>query len=277
MPPHPLCEILPLVVSHDTTLREKKRKKSFKKFKFPKRPKRKMPRHPLRKNGCSPPIKRDQILGALNVISITIAYYVMCVCVAKEEDDASAIAIAIHGVAFVVTLVLWILAETIDPASQGTCGGLPCYKHTESRYDREMGKKIPGLDHHCKWLGTAIGSRNYGIFFSLICSLLVQYTIQLTFGIVFLILYDDDLPWWGIMLILFHEVWCVICLYFDGNLVVFHIQLMREGKTSYEWLLEQARKRTAKRRNERSHQKEQKEKPSKPENVDVEIPQASEK
>ena len=234
-----------------------------------------MPKHPLRKNGFSPPIKRDQILGALNVISITIAYVVMCVCVARvpeDEDDIVTVAIAIHGAAFIVTLMLWISAEMIDPASEGSCGRLPCYRHTESRYDREMGKKIPGLDHHCKWLGTAIGSRNYGIFFSLICSLFVQYTIQLTFGILFLIIYGDDMPWWGIMLIVFHELWCLTCLYFDGNLVVFHIQLMRQGKTSYEWLLEQARKRSAKRREERSRKQQQKGAPSEPAKVDVEMP-----
>ena len=204
------------------------------------------------------------------MIFITVAYYAMCVYVAKEDDDAL-IAISVHGVVFLVTLSLWIAAETIDPASEGSCGGLPCYKHTESRYDREMGKKIPGLDHHCKWLGTAIGSRNYGIFFCLICSLFVQYMLQFTVGIVFLIIYGEDLPWWGIMLTVCHELWCLCCLYFDANLVVFHIQLMQQGKTSYEWLLEQARKKTAKRRAERNRKKQDDTTPSESTNIDVEV------
>ena len=37
-----------------------------------------------------------------------------------------------------------------------------------------------------------------------------------------LIIYGDDMPWWGIMLIVFHELWCLACLYFDGVRRVSH-------------------------------------------------------
>lgn len=150
-----------------------------------------MPKHRVRRNGCSPPIKRDQIVSVLNVLLISIVRleatnthraivfekkkptsrrqaFVTILATVFANDPTILICTLVPYVAILLTSIcLWVAAEMIDPATEG-CGGLPCFSHSESRYDREMGRNIPGLDHHCKWLNTAISRRNYGIFFALV-------------------------------------------------------------------------------------------------------------
>jgi len=214
-----------------------------------------MPKHKLRTNGFSPPYTRDQFAGAANVVAYSAAFYVMCIFV--PDTDALWKCVGVHVGVFGINLALWIAAELIDPATEG-CGGMPCFKHTESRYDREMGKKIPGLDHHCKWLNTAIGRRNYGIFFGLISMLFVQYLLQFAVGVGILIVYaKDDLPVWGSVLVAIHELWGACNCWFTLNLVLFHVELMYKGITSYDWMLAAAKAKRQKRKQNRAKKMEE--------------------
>jgi len=217
-----------------------------------------MPKHKLRRNGFSPPLTRDQIVGAVNVFGVSATYYIMVGVGFQDDENALFASVCVHMIVFATTLALWFAAECIDPSTEG-CGGLPCYRATESRYDRAMGKKIPGLDHHCRWLNTSIGRRNYGIFFSLICSLLVQYVVQIVVGIVLMVTREDDIPAWGFVLISIHELWSATCFYFDLKLVSFHIELMCRGITSYEWILRNAQEKTAEMKRRRAKRKQQQE------------------
>ena len=216
-----------------------------------------MPKHTLRKNGFSPPFTRDQIVGALNVFGISMTYYIM-VCIGfRDDENALFLSVFFHLAIFITTTSLWFAAEWIDPSTEG-CGGLPCFRATESRYDRAMGKKIPGLDHHCRWLNTSIGRRNYGIFFGLICMLLMQYIVQIVVGIALMVKREDDLSWWGFVLVSIHVLWSASCFYYDLKLVSFHIELMWRGITSYEWLLRNAQKKTAEMKKRRANTRKKK-------------------
>eukprot|EP00578_Thalassiosira_sp_NH16_P014712 CAMPEP_0181124912 /NCGR_PEP_ID=MMETSP1071-20121207/26754_1 /TAXON_ID=35127 /ORGANISM="Thalassiosira sp., Strain NH16" /LENGTH=311 /DNA_ID=CAMNT_0023210289 /DNA_START=554 /DNA_END=1489 /DNA_ORIENTATION=+ len=49
-------------------------------------------------------------------------------------------------------------------AEGAVCPSLKIRKIARSKYDRVSGRHVPRFDHHCGWLNTAIGERNYGAF-----------------------------------------------------------------------------------------------------------------
>jgi len=79
-----------------------------------------------------------------------------------------AIPLVLYTVAFATVLVCWAYCVGVDPALPG---GLPCRRmertQSQQRYCRQCRKVIPGLDHHCAWLNTCVGKRNYVPFFIL--------------------------------------------------------------------------------------------------------------
>ena len=77
----------------------------------------------------------------------------------------------IFGFDVFLTLVIlanYIFIEVTDPALEG---GIPCPCVAESQkgaqYDTAARKMIPGYDHHCSWLNTSIGKRNYVQFLTM--------------------------------------------------------------------------------------------------------------
>ncbi len=136
---------------------------------------------------------------------------------------------------------------------------LPC-RSMNAKHCRVCDKCVTGFDHHCKWLNTCVGKRNYRWFFATIltalmgASLLFMYSSSLF--IVYLVdrcqlCYDCDLPYNltlnenGTMLCDFqfsafgasmpHQVFPVLCVFIaflsalamvlDGHLVSLHLYL----------------------------------------------------
>jgi palmitoyltransferase ZDHHC9/14/18 len=52
---------------------------------------------------------------------------------------------------------------------------------------------ITEFDHHCVWLGTCIGKRNYGYFLGFIFSLLILILLSLYLGFASILLYRNEL------------------------------------------------------------------------------------
>eukprot|EP00941_MAST-03F_sp_MAST-3F-sp1_P004818 g4818.t1 len=164
-----------------------------------------------------------------------------------------------YTVLFLPVLILWFAAEVIDPSSEGSCTVRAFKNETTMRYDREMGKNIPGLDHHCKWLNTGIGCRNYLIFFVLIILIAILWTSQFLVGILILAIWNDTLEWGGYVLIGLHEALLLSFTWPVYQLIVFHVMLQRTGQSTYTYMANAAKKRSARRRQEREKREKEKE------------------
>ena len=92
--------------------------------------------------------------------------------------------------------ILWLLVEWLDPdgvkdwsAARCICP-MPCYLQEPNgkfgqrtvRWDRNMGKRIVGIDHWCKWLNTTINIRTYPLFIALVNVAGVQFIVQSVVG-----------------------------------------------------------------------------------------------
>jgi hypothetical protein len=122
-----------------------------------------------------------------------------------------------------------------------------------------MGKKIPGLDHHCKWLNTGIGRRNYLIFFALVSLIFVLWSGQWIVGLLVLIfsaIEENDDPSnasvrmgaGGYIAVALHQCTVAFFLFHVGQLILFHRMLQRTGQSTYGYMAAAAKKRTAARK-----------------------------
>jgi hypothetical protein len=106
-----------------------------------------------------------------------------------------------HFLLFLVACGSWYAVESIDPieiADQKT-NSLSCFDSSKvhTRYCGTCRKSVEGLDHHCVWLNTCIGAKNYLPFLSLTIFGFLQMTWQTV--VIFLSLtvwFKSDLKSW---------------------------------------------------------------------------------
>ena len=72
-----------------------------------------------------------------------------------------------------VAIAAWFYTSLVDAALPPSgveklcCVPFYCFKKAQlkKRYCAVTRKSVPGMDHYCRWMNTAIGSRNYVGFF----------------------------------------------------------------------------------------------------------------
>lgn len=116
----------------------------------------------------------------------------------------------------------------------------------ETRYCTLCCKTSPGLDHHCSWLNTCIGERNYEAFYYLTLVSSFQTTLQTIIGILMCTLWHAEvkanaLENWEVAvtaLLWGHN----LCAFSLGNSYVllagFHTYLLWAGTGTYDFILE---------------------------------------
>lgn len=179
-----------------------------------------------RRNGFDAPYSRDQQIVSLLYILSTVANFCF-ICLALDENRYVFLGVSIAVTT--VVLINWFHASSIDPELQGDETNLNfiCGSSAErcNAYCIDCNKTIYQIDHHCSFLNTCIGGKNYLYFIVLILSGALQMILHIVV-ISFLMSHHDEMsfgkhhkhPMWPkILFISLQAVVSILLLFFLMN------------------------------------------------------------
>ncbi|CAE7437032.1 ZDHHC11 [Symbiodinium sp. CCMP2592] len=188
----------------------------------------------------------------------------------------------IFGVSFTFTAFFGIVTMTVDPMdinvwrceeglapehdAMAYCKNCRVNVQLDSKHCWDCNKCVSNYDHHCPWLNTCIGTRNYLYFYIAIWSLLVMLAVSSTADILVIVKHaaasGDSTNPLGLGNILFWLISVVLALlniplcFLDSTLVVFHTYLVVLDITTYDYLTGKTSQKKARWKEQREAQAE---------------------
>lgn len=160
-----------------------------------------------------------------------------------------------------IVLCSWLYTSTVDsalepgPLERCFCGTLYCFKRAnlKTRYCAVSRKKVPGMDHYCVWMNTPVGSRNYTGFFLTVFFSTCLFWFQI--GVSIFSIFEHSSEWSrsaAIAVSVVQALYSGVVAGAYSTLLAFHIYLICSQTSTFDFLLNRA-KRRAQQRKERQH------------------------
>ncbi|CAM9439602.1 unnamed protein product [Ascophyllum nodosum] len=154
-----------------------------------------------------------------------------------------------------------------------------CQLHVNkgSRHCRYCDKCVDRFDHHCKWLNNCIGRSNYRYFIALLISTFLMISMQIGLSVWFIWVFHTTkdsgarglshgpVKIAGDIHIVFVYIFAVLVLPFLGllaQLLGFHVMLLSQDLTTYDYIVQEQRKDRERKERRRKLEKESGGKPT---------------
>ena len=204
-------------------------------------------RSSVRVRGCAAPFSREQLFATslqLCTTALTLAFLGVYACGGGGGGaGACAAPLVLYSTAAVVVLACWSYCVFTDPAQPG---GVRCARmaatQAETRWCRACGKSVPGLDHHCPWLNTCVGTRNYVFFLALVFTAVAQHTLGVLAAVLTPTVWfaPGVAPFSVVSPAVFGAIVGVLAvtgLAAFGSLAAFHVYLLSVGLGTFDWMV----------------------------------------
>lgn len=149
-----------------------------------------------RLNGLQWPPSRDQLKTVIIYPILSIGYYFLIYGTLFRFQQNFIAFICVNGCLSILLVLAWVTVEYIDPQLRPGKVGIPvvCFPAPEksARFCSACKKTVSGLDHHCTWLNTCVGRRNYVSFISLVFIGATQSVLQTVVGVVSLTIWINN-------------------------------------------------------------------------------------
>ncbi|CAF0806712.1 unnamed protein product [Rotaria sordida] len=144
-----------------------------------------------RRNACSLPLHYIQILGIVVIIFLILMNY-LTLCVNISTHPWQWLSIVISSIIILPFLIAFIILTFLDPVEDAVinqshgpkanfdrrvhqhvitnfyCNICEVHVTANAKHCSSCNKCIYSFDHHCIWLNTCIGGKNYRLFFSML-------------------------------------------------------------------------------------------------------------
>lgn len=117
------------------------------------------------------------------------------------------------------------------------CRTCKVVKPNRSHHCSVCNRCVRQFDHHCAWLGNCVGRQNYRLFFLTVVLILLCAILELIFVVTFVILlFVGKFNLFVCISLVFLGCYFTLAVLLLGYLLVFHLALIREGMTTYEYI-----------------------------------------
>lgn len=150
-----------------------------------------------------------------------------------------------------------VAIAAVEGVAQNFCVFCEAHVNQRSKHCRRCNKCVDVFDHHCPWLNTCVGARNYSLFLRLLVSVFVLNALQIATTIQAGLGQLDSGPRerlrdiYGplgvgyLVLLTVSGLATLVSLLLVAQLLFFHFGLIYRGLTTYEFIVAQRRKQKA--------------------------------